>query len=245
MDSQRRYNQVTRSRRFTLSRAFKRAGWRTVGHLPINNRDWPEGSRFYRFDQVYDSRNVGYRGPRYGYPTMPDQYVLLALHRLELANGHRPPLFAEVDLISSHLPWTRVPRFVPWEDVGDGSVFDDVPTLRTSRSAVLDDADKARAAYSASIDYTLSTLFSFVQRYGDEDLVLVVLGDHQPASVVSGRASATTCRSRSSPTTRRCSTGSPAGAGTGLRPDRKAPVWRMNAFRDRFLTTFGSTPAGG
>ena len=245
INSQRRYNQVTRSRRFTLSRAFKRAGWRTVGDLPINDRDWPEGSRFYRFDQIYDSRNVGYRGPRYGYPTMPDQYVLLALQRLELAKRHQP-LFAEVDLISSHLPWTRIPRFIPWEDVGDGSVFHDVPTLRTSRSAVLNDADKARAAYSASIDYSLSTLFSFVQRYGDKDLVLVVLGDHQPASVVSGRGVGhdvpISVIAHDPKVLDRV-----AGWGwtPGLRPDPKAPVWRMNAFRDRFLTTFGSAPAGG
>ena len=169
-----------------------------------------------------------------------------ALQRRELAPRHRPPLFAEVDLISSHLPWTRIPRFVPWEDVGDGSVFHDAPTLRTSRSAVLDDADKARAAYSASIDYTLSTLFSFVQRYGDEDLVLVVLGDHQPASVVSGRGVGhdvpISVIAHDPKVLDRV-----AGWGwtPGLRPDPEAPVWRMNAFRDRFLTTFGSTPAGG
>jgi hypothetical protein len=28
----------------------------------------------------------------------------------------------------------------------------------------------------------------------------------------------------------------------GMRPSPQAPVWRMNAFRDRFLTAFGSTP---
>src|SRR5688572_31589282 len=25
---------------------------------------------------------------------------------------------AEVDLISSHAPWTRIPRLIPWDDVG-------------------------------------------------------------------------------------------------------------------------------
>ena len=52
--------------------------------VPANNRDWPQGE-FYGFDHVYDSRNVGYEGPRFGYPTMPDQYTLDAFHRLELA----------------------------------------------------------------------------------------------------------------------------------------------------------------
>lgn len=28
----------------------------------------------------------------------------------------------------------------------------------------------------------------------------------------------------------------------GLRPAADAPVWKMNAFRDRFLKAYGSTP---
>ncbi|MDT7694495.1 MAG: hypothetical protein QOI75_3862, partial [Pseudonocardiales bacterium] len=31
----------------------------------------------------------------------------------------------------------------------------------------------------------------------------------------------------------------------GLKPGPNAPVWRMDAFRDRFLTAFGSQPEGG
>jgi len=33
------------------------------------------------------------------------------------------------------------------------------------------------------------------------------------------------------------------GWGKGLRPSLHAPVWPMSAFRDRFLTAFGSQPA--
>ena len=76
------------SPRLTLSRLFGRAGWRTVADVPANTRDWPQGA-FYDFDRVYDSRNVGYQGPRFGYPTMPDQYTLDAFHRLELAPADR------------------------------------------------------------------------------------------------------------------------------------------------------------
>ena len=94
--------------------------------MPANKRTWPEGSSFYHYDKIYDRRNVGYRGPGFGLPPMPDQYALEALQRLELAKRHRPPLFAEVDLISSHAPWTRIPRLIPWDEVGDGSIFDRV-----------------------------------------------------------------------------------------------------------------------
>ena len=117
---------------------------------------------------------------------MPDQYVLRALQRRELAVRDRPPLFAEVDLISSHAPWTRIPRLIPWNDVGDGSIFDRIPAEESSEAALFGDAERARTAYAHSIEYSLNTLFSFVRRYGDDNLVLVVLGDHQPATVVSG-----------------------------------------------------------
>ncbi len=59
-----RYDQVVKKGRLTLTRAFKRAGWRAVGAMPGNRRAWPEGSTFYHYDQVYDRRNFGYRGPR-------------------------------------------------------------------------------------------------------------------------------------------------------------------------------------
>ena len=71
VNSQRRYDQLIESDRFTLSQAFKRAGWRTIVDAPANNRDWPQGSSFYHYDKVYDQRNLGYLGPTFGYASMP------------------------------------------------------------------------------------------------------------------------------------------------------------------------------
>ena len=63
IDNQQRYDQLVASDRFTLSDAFKRAGWRTVGDVPSNEGDWPEGTSFYHYDKLYDDHNVGYVGP--------------------------------------------------------------------------------------------------------------------------------------------------------------------------------------
>ena len=133
VDGQRRYDQLVQHDRLTLTRAFKRAGWRAVADVPANHRAWPQGASFYGYDAIYDRRNLGYRGPDFGLPPMPDQYALLALQRLELAKRHRPPLFAEVDLISSHAPWTKIPRLIPWDEVGDGSIFDRIPAEESTR----------------------------------------------------------------------------------------------------------------
>ena len=243
VDGQRLYDQLVDNTRLTLTRAFKRAGWRAVGVMPANRRAWPEGSTFYGYDQVYDRRNLGYRGPGFGLPPMPDQYTLLALHRLELAKRQRPPLFAEVDLISSHAPWTRIPRLIAWDAVGDGSSFGRIPAEESTRAALFGDAERARAAYGHSIEYSLSTLFSFVQRYGDDNSVLVVLGDHQPATLVTGQGAGhdvpISVIARDPKVMDQI-----AGWGwqPGMLPSPQAPVWPMAAFRDRFLTAFGSSP---
>ena len=86
VDGQRRYDQLVDDDRLTLTRAFKRAGWRAVGAMPGNRRAWPEGSTFYHYDRVYDRRNFGYRGPGFAVTPMPDEYTLLALQRRELAD---------------------------------------------------------------------------------------------------------------------------------------------------------------
>jgi hypothetical protein len=233
-DSEGRYAELVASDRFTLSQAFRRAGWRTVGHVPSNNRAWPEGTSFYRYDKLYDRRNVGYRGPRYAFASMPDQYTLLALQRLELARRNRRPVFAEVDLVSSHAPWTRIPPLIAWSRVGDGSIFNRLPVDETGSRDV-------QHGYARSIQYALRTLFSFVPRYGRENLVLVVLGDHQPSRVVGGYRPGhdvpISVIAHDPAVMRRI-----AGWGwvDGMRPDSTAPVWPMSAFRNRFLGAFGS-----
>ncbi|MBV9822671.1 MAG: sulfatase, partial [Actinobacteria bacterium] len=186
VDNQLRYDRLMASSRATLSVAFGRAGWRTVSDIPANEKAWPEGTTFYHYDQRYDSTNTGYAGPKFGYATMPDQYTLAALQRRELAPAHRRPVMAEIDLVSSHTPWTPLPRLVDWNAVGDGSVFDPMPGQDLSTAQVWPDPGRVRAAYGRSVEYSLSTLVSFVQHYGNDNLVLLVLGDHQPATVVSG-----------------------------------------------------------
>ena len=242
VDNQLRYDQLVESDRLTLSEAFKRAGWRTVGDVPSNNRTWPQGTSFYHYDKLYDRRNVGYRGPKFSYASMPDQYVFAALQRLELAKTHRRPLFAEVDLVSSHTPWTRIPQLIDWNDVGDGSIFKTMP---------VDDRDAVRALQRPR---RVRGGLRPVDRVQPEraGLVRAALRRRRtscwsswattsPRRSSPARTRATTCRSRSSPTTRRCSD-QIAGWGwqDGLRPGPQAPVWPMDAFRDRFLSAFGS-----
>ena len=245
VDSQQRYDVLLHSRRATLAQAFGRAGWRTVSDVPANTADWPQGA-FYGYDAFYDSRNLGYEGPRFGYPTMPDQYTLDAFHRLELAPHPRDPVMAEIDLITSHAPWSRVPRMIDQAAVGDGSVFDGMPEQLPSAGDIWPDPDRVKASYGDAIEYSLSALVEFVTTYGDDDTVLVVLGDHQPATVVSGPDAGydvpVAVVARDPAVIERIQDW---GWDDGLRPGPDAPVWRMDLFRDRFVAAYSSSEESG
>ena len=188
VDNQDRYNQLISAKRFTLAEAFKKAGWRTVVDDPSNDRPWPQGKAFYHYDKIYNRYQVGYHGPTFTYASMPDQYIFSAFNRLELAKTRKQPLFAEIDTVSSHMPWNRIPETVGWNQVGNGSIYNSNPEIHET-GAFWSDPPRVQAAYGKSIVYSLNTLTSFVKNYGDRNLVMIVLGDHQPLPIVSGQHS--------------------------------------------------------
>jgi hypothetical protein len=102
-----------------------------------------------------------------------------------------------------------------------------------------------RRVYGQSIRYTLRTLFSFVRTYPDPNLVLIVLGDHQPHSYVTGEDPGhevpVSVVAHDPSVIRRISGW---GWQSGMRPRVGAPVWRMDTFRNRFLDTFGPAAVG-
>ncbi|TDC97216.1 sulfatase [Actinomadura sp. 7K507] len=236
VDNEQRYRTLVNSDRFTLNRAFHRADSRTVALMPAITRAWPEGG-FYGYDKVYDNRNLGYRGPRFSFATMPDQYTLSVLQRTELAADDRAPVMAETALVSSHAPWASIPEMVPWDEVGDGSVFQG---MGKGYDAPWPPAGRIRTEYRKSVEYSLNALVSFMETYGDDDTVLVFLGDHQPAPVLTGPGASRdvpiTIVAKDEAVLERISGW---GWQDGLKPAKDTPVWPMNAFRDRFLTAFG------
>jgi phosphatidylglycerophosphate synthase len=242
INNQQRYNQLVKSSRFTLSDAFKKAGWRTVADDPSDQGPWPEGTAFYHYDQIYNATNTGYQGPRFSYATMPDQFSLKAFQQRELGPGHAP-VMAEIDLVSSHYPWTPLPHLVAWNAIGDGSIYDPMPAQGPTVPELYKNYDNVRASYGKSIQYSIESLVSFVQNAHDPNLVLVLLGDHQPAPKVSGPAAThdvpISIVARDPAVLDRIASW---GWQAGLQPAAEGPVWPMDAFRNRFLAAFGNQP---
>jgi phosphatidylglycerophosphate synthase len=237
------YGVLMGSHRFTLSDAFDKAGWRTVSDDPSDNTYWTYGKSFYHYEQLYDRYQVGYQGPKFSYATMPDQYVLSAFQRLELTPGHKP-LMAEIDLVSSHTPWAPLPTMVPWNELGDGSIFDSQPAKSESPFTVWQNASTVRKFYGQSIQYTMRALTSWVTEVNDPNLVLILLGDHQPNSTVSGDNAnhnvPISIISRDPSVFKQIA---PWHWQSGLLPSPSAPLELMDAFRNQFLNTFSTVPS--
>jgi hypothetical protein len=235
-----RYAELVTSRRFTLSDAFGKAGWRTVSDSPEDDIAWPPGKQFYHYDQLYDRRNVGYHGPAFSYASMPDEYTLAAFQRLVLAPA-RKPVMAEIDLVSSHYPWAPLPTMVPWNKIGNGSIFDPMPARGQTRLSILGSASKERQGFAKSIQYSLQVLTSWVTELNDPNLVLILLGDEQPAAPIS-RAGANhqvvvSIVARDPSVFRQIASWRWQN---GLLPGPSAPLEPMDAFRNQFLGAFST-----
>jgi hypothetical protein len=243
INNQQRYRDLVSSDRMTLTSAFKKIGVHTVSVMPGTTEAWPEG-KFYGYDTVWDSRNLGYAGPRFSWAPMPDQYTLKQLNKIEYQVPGRKPLMVEMPLVSSHTPWAPIPSYLPdWNQIGDGSIYTKMVADGTKPGALWSDKKQVRLQYGKSIEYTLTTLVNWVEKYGDKNLVLVFLGDHQASPIVSGDGAShdvPVAIVAHDPAVLQAIGG--WGWDPGLRPSTRAPVWPMSDFRDKFFSAFGSTP---
>jgi hypothetical protein len=240
---QRDYDALVRSNWLTLTKAFARAGHRTLAVKPAITMPWPEGERL-GYDRIYAARDLGYAGLPYNWVTMPDQYTLSIFECLERTGGDLP-LFAEISLISSHAPWTPIPPVLEdWSAIGDGAVFSRWAQEGDPPDVVWRDPERVRHQYTLAIDYVLGVLASYAAAFADERTLLIVVGDHQPAPLITGEGAG-----RDVPI--HVISGDPAllapfrdwGLAAGMRPTGAA-IGGMDRFRDWFLATFSEQLQG-
>ncbi|MFF5362597.1 sulfatase [Streptomyces scabiei] len=245
--NQSRYANLVASDRLTLTEAFRRTGaWRTVGVVPGTQKAWPEG-KYFGLDHIYDSDQLGYKGPKFSWSTMPDQYTLKAFEELEHGKKDREPMMAEIILTSSHNPWAPIPSTIPDDQVGDGSVYHALQKAEGKNpTEVWKDPLAVRDEYRKAIQYSVSSLVDFVAEHGSRDTVLVFLGDHQPNKTVTGANPShdvpVSIVAKDPEVLKKVADW---GWTDGLQPADNTPVWRMDKFRDRFMTAFGPQQPGG
>ncbi len=242
IDSQARYDRLMQSRVPSLNRRFAQAGWQSLAVMPAVTLDWPD-ARWYGYERILAAADLGYRGKPFNWITMPDQYTLSAFERLARAParvGGRP-VMAEIALISSHAPWTPVPEPVAWEAIGDGTIFAAQATSGEAPAVVWADPDNVRRHYIKTIDYTLEILSEYLARSAGDGL-FIILGDHQPAAIVTGpqasRAVPVHIVSRDAALVQRFRL---AGFSAGLRPGPEAAERPMSGFAPLLLSLLAQT----
>ena len=237
--NQQRYRTVTTSTRATLTSYFQKTGaWRTVGIVPGVRKSWPEG-KYFGLDNIYDSTHLGYQGPYFSWTPVPDQFSLESFEKLEYGKKNRDPIMAEIILASSHNPWSPIAHTIPWDQLGDGTIFNQIKKEGTNPTEVWKSAKRVRTEYRKAIQYSVDSLTEWVQRYGNKNTVLVFLGDHQPVPTVTGGTA-----DRDVPITivahdpKVLDKISSWGWTDGLKPADNGPVLSMDKFRDRFMTAY-------
>lgn len=183
LTSQARFDRLLSSDRVPLYSLLRDAGWTSVVALPVVSKPWVEGA-WYDVDTFLNRDALSYRGKDFGYVTMPDQYTLTAFED-QVRDVEEKPVAGMIGLLDSHAPWGPLPLPVPWEAVGDGSVFDG--SYRDGGPISWATPEPVRANYSRSLDRLMQRLAEYLALYAD-DALFVIIGDHQPASVIAGWA---------------------------------------------------------
>jgi hypothetical protein len=168
----------------TLVTAFKRHGYHTVAVMPGLRQRWPEGE-FYGFDDILGETALDYHGPPFGWWDVTDQFAIAKMDELAVAKLPRPPVFVFLPTISTHTPFLPTPPYQPdWTRILGTHPYDD-----DVRDAAWDDTPDwldLGPGYVKALTYSFDTIGGYLRLRHDRDFVVILLGDHQPPSVVSG-----------------------------------------------------------
>jgi hypothetical protein len=237
MDDPVLFSQLYRSGRKLLPGYFKDAGWRAIEIMPGIKTPDPE-ARAWGFDRDVYAAELGYHGPSFGWFAIPDQFTLERAAEIREALGSETPVFTQIVLVSSHIPFSPVPPYLAdWHDAG---AFATVPADAWEEVfRPPDDWTVLAPGYLKSLKYDLAVLGDWLAKHLPGDGLVILLGDHQPPAVVGGELQQWTVPVHV--LSRDPDLVAPfmaAGYVAGLVPPRTPPPKGMETFLPSFLAAF-------
>lgn len=180
------YDLLLTTQRPTLVQHFAAHGYETVSWMPGLQRAWPEG-RFFGFDRYVDANTMGYTGLPFGAWRIPDQAAMALLQAQELAAPAtaRKPRFVVFPTLNSHAPFHPLPPFVAdWARLTGPAAY--TPAQQMHAMEELTSWRDPVPAYVQSIALTWQWLGAYLRERAPPNLLVVLIGDHQPWARVSG-----------------------------------------------------------
>lgn len=178
------YDELIRSDLPVMGSYFKKAGYKTVIAQP-GMRTSGDEEFFYNYDKTYNLSDFEYEGPSFAWATMSDQYVIDFIDRKEVQQGQKP-LFAQYVLVSSHFPFRKIPAYIKnWNLIDRGTIYNEQNMVRT---LPIPEGRKTAGPYGLTISllYVMEVLTEYLINHLDESGLVIILGDHQPYSKVTG-----------------------------------------------------------
>ena len=173
------------SGRKLLPAYFKDAGWRTLDIAPGIKAPSTKATAAWGFDREVFASELDYRGPSFGWFAIPDQFTLDRAATIRSALGPTPPVFTQLILVSSHIPFAPVPPYlVDWDDSGS---FASVPAAAMEDVLRQPDWSRLAPAYLNSLRYDFAALRGWLTDRIRGDGLVILLGDHQPPAIVGGQ----------------------------------------------------------
>jgi hypothetical protein len=178
------YELLLDSGRKLLPGYFKDAGWRTIDIMP-GVKTPPSKAPAWGFDRDVFATELNYRGPSFGWFEVPDQFTLDRATAIRAALGPEPPVFTQIVLVSSHIPFAPIPPYLAdWEDAG---TFASVSATGWAQVERQPDWTQLAPDYLKSLGYEFAVLGDWLTKRVRGDGLVILLGDHQPPAVVGGQ----------------------------------------------------------
>lgn len=180
---------------------FAERGYKTVLVKPKDRaRPGVNLENPFAFQQTVFAADLDYRGPFYGWGEIPDEFTIERVEDEQIATS-QAPVFAFFHLVTSHMPWAKVPPLQggwrPWQSIeGPRQAvfhersFDRELAMRFSRwkRILRDDRPEKGPTEEQPVRYIENVLYDIEASLRPTERaarprITIIMGDHQPPLV--------------------------------------------------------------
>ena len=168
------------SRLTTLNQKFSQNGYSSLSVMPGVEEQVLKIESFFGFREKIRFWNIDWPQDKSvrGWAKIPDQYVLDWLGRKPILKKNTS-VYAEIILSSSHSPYGIVPPYITNKPINFKDYWTDEVT-QNKQLGIFPHLTGSYKKYMLSIEYSLRSVFEFIERYLNQECLIILIGDHQP-----------------------------------------------------------------